>query len=115
MNSKSADDLLDISADIHFSGLHVDNLDQKNSVVDQSTSLANEEFYRQPFLIGQDFYTRLSLDISVSILLRFTDKACISCILSLQLKNTPRHLVNKAVHFHFRKSGGDANTFIVMK
>ncbi|XP_020253531.1 uridine kinase-like protein 3 isoform X2 [Asparagus officinalis] len=41
-----------MSADVHFSRLHVDGLEQRNLKSDKSNSLSNDDIQRQPFLIG---------------------------------------------------------------
>ncbi|RRT34512.1 hypothetical protein B296_00058769, partial [Ensete ventricosum] len=51
MGTKTVEELLDNSAGVHFSGLHVDDLDLRNSKELPATS-AIENGYREPFVIG---------------------------------------------------------------
>ncbi|XP_077237532.1 uridine kinase-like protein 4 isoform X2 [Tasmannia lanceolata] len=52
MGSTSAEDLLKASAGVHFSGLRLDDLDHRNSVVEQPTNTAAKSVPKQPFVIG---------------------------------------------------------------
>lgn len=51
MGTKTVEELQDNSAGVHFSGLHVDDLEQRNSKELPATS-AIENGYREPFVIG---------------------------------------------------------------
>ncbi|PSS14297.1 Uracil phosphoribosyltransferase like, partial [Actinidia chinensis var. chinensis] len=51
-NSKSVVDLIEASSGVHFSGLHLDGLEPRNSEVEQPTTSAAEHMHKQPFVIG---------------------------------------------------------------
>lgn len=72
MNSKSTDDLLGMSSDVHFSGRYID--EQKNTQTDgdQAINLSIDHNHRQPFLIG-------SLLLIKHIMSVFGLQTCLSC------------------------------------
>ncbi|XAR56825.1 Uracil phosphoribosyltransferase [Bertholletia excelsa] len=49
---KSMVELLEASSGVHFSGLHLDELEPRNSEVEQLTTSAAEHMPKQPFVIG---------------------------------------------------------------
>lgn len=51
MGSTSVEKLLDNGVGVHFSGLHVDDLEPRNSVEPLATS-TTENGYGEPFIIG---------------------------------------------------------------
>ncbi|KAH7545441.1 hypothetical protein FEM48_Zijuj01G0094300 [Ziziphus jujuba var. spinosa] len=52
MDSKSVVDLIEASSGVHFSGFHMDGLEQRNTEVEQPTTSATDNFHKQPFVIG---------------------------------------------------------------
>ncbi|XP_020531167.1 uridine kinase-like protein 4 isoform X2 [Amborella trichopoda] len=53
MDSKSVVDLLEASAGVHFSGLHLDGIENKMATeVDKPSTSTNEDVHKQPFIIG---------------------------------------------------------------
>lgn len=52
MGSKSVEELLETSAEVHFSGLHLDELETVNSEKELPTTSATENGHREPFVIG---------------------------------------------------------------
>ncbi|XP_073117182.1 uridine kinase-like protein 3 [Elaeis guineensis] len=52
MGSKSVEELLETSAEVHFSGLHLDELEIVNSEKELPTTSATENGHREPFVIG---------------------------------------------------------------
>uniref|UniRef100_A0A2N9GYZ0 uridine/cytidine kinase n=1 Tax=Fagus sylvatica TaxID=28930 RepID=A0A2N9GYZ0_FAGSY len=52
MGSKSVVDLIEASSGVHFSGFHMDSLEQGVKEMDLSMSSATENMHRQPFVIG---------------------------------------------------------------
>jgi len=56
MNTKSVEDLMESSTEVHFSGFHMDNgLEQRKAGTEEPTTSAFDE-YRQPFVIGLCFF-----------------------------------------------------------
>lgn len=56
MNTKSVEDLMETSTEVHFSGFHMDNgLEQRKAGTEEPTTSAFDE-YRQPFVIGLCFF-----------------------------------------------------------
>lgn len=53
MDSKSVVDLIEASSGVHFSGFHMDGLEQRNTEVEQPTTSATDNFHKQPFVIGK--------------------------------------------------------------
>jgi hypothetical protein len=53
MGSKSVVDLIEASSGVHFSGFHMDSLEQGVKEMDLSMSSATENMHRQPFVIGK--------------------------------------------------------------
>ncbi|CAK8538958.1 unnamed protein product [Lathyrus sativus] len=51
MNTKSVEDLMECSSEVHYSGFHMDDLEQRKAATEQPTTSAIDE-YKQPFLIG---------------------------------------------------------------
>uniref|UniRef100_A0A1D1YKA6 Uridine kinase-like protein 4 n=2 Tax=Anthurium amnicola TaxID=1678845 RepID=A0A1D1YKA6_9ARAE len=52
MDSKSVEDLLESSAEVHFQGFNLDDLPLRNSETGQPTTSTTEQMHRQPFVIG---------------------------------------------------------------
>lgn len=55
MNTKSVEDLMECSSEVHYSGFHMDGLEQRKGGTEQPTTSAIDE-YKQPFLIGLYFF-----------------------------------------------------------
>ncbi|RDX71001.1 Uridine kinase-like protein 4, partial [Mucuna pruriens] len=51
MGTKSVVDLMETSSEVHFSGFHMDDLEQRKTGTEQPTTSAND-MYKQPFVIG---------------------------------------------------------------
>lgn len=54
MGSKSVEDLMVSNSEVHFSGFHMDGLEQRKAGTEQPTTSAND-MYKQPFVIGALF------------------------------------------------------------
>ncbi|EHA8587523.1 uridine kinase-like protein 3 [Cocos nucifera] len=52
MGSKSVEELLETSAEVHFSGLHLDELEMLNFEKELPTTSTTEDGHREPFVIG---------------------------------------------------------------
>ncbi|XP_062095984.1 uridine kinase-like protein 3 [Humulus lupulus] len=52
MESKSVVDLIEASSGVHFSGFHMNSLQERHSNVDQPTTSAADNILMQPFVIG---------------------------------------------------------------
>lgn len=50
--SKSVVDLIEASSGVHFSGFHMDSLEQGVKEMELTTASATEELHKQPFVIG---------------------------------------------------------------
>lgn len=55
MNNKSAEDLMECSSEVHFSGFHMNGLEQRKAVIEQPTTSA-PDVNKQPFVIGLCFF-----------------------------------------------------------
>lgn len=53
MDSKSVVDLIEASSGVHFSGFHMDGLEQRHTEVEQPTTSATDSMHKQPFVIGK--------------------------------------------------------------
>lgn len=51
--SKSVVDLIEASSGVHFSGFHMDSLEQGVKEMELTTASATEELHKQPFVIGK--------------------------------------------------------------
>ncbi|GAB4845884.1 hypothetical protein Ancab_024888 [Ancistrocladus abbreviatus] len=51
MDSKSVVDMIEASSGVHFSGFHMDPLQSRKSIIEQPTTSAAENGYKQPFVI----------------------------------------------------------------
>ncbi|XP_008227508.1 PREDICTED: uridine kinase-like protein 4 [Prunus mume] len=51
MGSNSVVDMIEASSGVHFSGFHMDGLEQRQKV-EQPTTSAHENMHKQPFVIG---------------------------------------------------------------
>ena len=65
-NSKSVVDLIEASSGVHFSGLHLDGLEPRNSEVEQPTTSAAEHMHKQPFVIGMWHRRSYVIDLILS-------------------------------------------------
>ncbi|KAF3453261.1 hypothetical protein FNV43_RR03701 [Rhamnella rubrinervis] len=52
MDSKSVVDLIEASSGVHFSGFHMNGLEQRHTEVEQPTTSATDNMHKQPFVIG---------------------------------------------------------------
>ncbi|XP_020089271.1 uridine kinase-like protein 3 [Ananas comosus] len=52
MGSKSVDDLLETSTEVHFSGLHLDGAESKDCKEEHPTTSTTENGHKEPFVIG---------------------------------------------------------------
>lgn len=52
MGSNSVVDMIEASSGVHFSGFHMDGLQQRLKI-EQPTTSANENMHKQPFVIGK--------------------------------------------------------------
>ncbi|RRT75719.1 hypothetical protein BHE74_00021152 [Ensete ventricosum] len=52
MGSKSVEELLENSVGVHFSGLHVDDIELRNSEQQLLATTETENGCREPFVIG---------------------------------------------------------------
>jgi len=55
MGTKSAVDLMESSSEVHFSGVYMDGIDQRNAGTEQPTTSATD-MNKQPFVIGLFFH-----------------------------------------------------------
>lgn len=53
MGSKSVADLIEASSGVHFSGFHMDSLEQTINAMELPTTSATENLHKQPFVIGK--------------------------------------------------------------
>ncbi|KAG5090840.1 hypothetical protein JHK82_049618 [Glycine max] len=51
MDTKSAVELMESSAEVHFSGFHMDGFEQRKASIEQPTT-SETDMYKQPFVIG---------------------------------------------------------------
>ena len=54
MGTKSAVDLMESLSEVHFSGFHMDGLEQRKAGTEQPTT-STTDMYKQPFVIGVCF------------------------------------------------------------
>lgn len=60
MGTKSAVDLMESLSEVHFSGFHIDGLEQRKAGTEQPTT-STTDMYKQPFVIGVCFCIPSSL------------------------------------------------------
>ena len=53
MESKSVANLIEASSGVHFSGFHMNGLQERHSNVEQPTTSATNNILMQPFVIGK--------------------------------------------------------------
>lgn len=58
MDTKSAVELMESSAEVHFSGFHMDGFEQRKASIEQPTT-SETDMYKQPFVIGVFSYDKL--------------------------------------------------------
>lgn len=80
MGSNSVVDMIEASSGVHFSGFHMDGLEQRQKV-EQPTTSAHENMHKQPFVIGKWWF----IDLLHALFLRRLD----SCVLILPLPYDP--------------------------
>lgn len=54
MGSNSVVDMIEASSGVHFSGFHMDGLEQRLKIEPPTTS--NENMHKQPFVIGKYWF-----------------------------------------------------------
>lgn len=60
MDTKSVADLMECSSGVHFSGFHLDGLEQRKAGTEQPTT-SDTDMYKQPFVIGVFLHAKLSV------------------------------------------------------
>lgn len=58
MGTKSVVDLMESSSEVHFSGVYMDGIEQRNAGAEQPTTSATD-MNKQPFVIGVFFHDKL--------------------------------------------------------
>lgn len=59
MDAKSVVDLIESSSEVHFSGFHMDALEEINAGTQPPTTSATDHMYNQPFVIGVFLHDKL--------------------------------------------------------
>jgi hypothetical protein len=91
MNNKSVEDLMECSSEVHFSGFHMEGLEERKAGTEQPTTSAIDE-YKQPFVIGLCFFVCGNVVVvyflSVCVVLELGGGDDLFCLmLCLELRN----------------------------